>query len=212
VFRLDGHPQLGCTCWQGLALAAADQKDDIAKDIGAANTMVWRSQGGYKALNTDWVGVKVAIEKSLGSGDGRLAAHSARLVLALDVMYLQRCCPSWPDCPSRVLLPCMVGCCIPVYGPALTSLCREAPVACQQEGAGGGHWRGWPSCRLLCSPGWRPGKMLHSAAHGYPLLLSVISGCHVDVRPLNRHCCSCIAGDGCRCADRKGAAAGRQPW
>ena len=66
------HRLLGCTCGQGLALAAADEKDDIAKDIGAANTMVWRPQGGYKALNTDWVGVKVAIEKSLGSGDGRL--------------------------------------------------------------------------------------------------------------------------------------------
>lgn len=55
--------------FKGLALAAADEKDDVAKDIGAANTMVWRPQGGYKALNTDWVGVKIAIEKSLGSGD-----------------------------------------------------------------------------------------------------------------------------------------------
>ena len=58
---------------QGLALAAADEKDDVAQDIGAANTMVWRPQGGYKALNTDWVGVKIAIEKSLGSGEGGLA-------------------------------------------------------------------------------------------------------------------------------------------
>ena len=64
--------------WQGLALAAADEKDDVAKDIGAANTMVWRPQGGYKALNTDWVGVKIAIEKSLGSGDGGLAGLCAQ--------------------------------------------------------------------------------------------------------------------------------------
>lgn len=64
--------------WQGLALAAADEKDDVAKDIGAANTMVWRPQGGYKALNTDWVGVKIAIEKSLGSGDGWLSSLSVQ--------------------------------------------------------------------------------------------------------------------------------------
>jgi hypothetical protein len=63
---------------QGLALAAADEKDDVAQDIGAANTMVWRPQGGYKALNTDWVGVKIAIEKSLGSGEGGLASLCAQ--------------------------------------------------------------------------------------------------------------------------------------
>lgn len=46
--------------------------------------MVRRPEGGYKGLNTDWVGVKVAIEHSLSAdadaGAGaRLLLHEARL-------------------------------------------------------------------------------------------------------------------------------------
>lgn len=52
---------------QGKALAAAEVKDQIAQDIGAANTMVRQPDGGYKALNTDWVGVKVALEQAYGA-------------------------------------------------------------------------------------------------------------------------------------------------
>ncbi len=62
---------------QGQALALAGEKDPIAQRIGASNTLVRQPGGGWKALNTDWVGVTSALKLALGADSD--ANHKALL-------------------------------------------------------------------------------------------------------------------------------------
>lgn len=209
--------------WQGLALAAADEKDDVAKDIGAANTMVWRPQGGYKALNTDWVGVKIAIEKSLGSGDGGLAKP---------VCAAQRlACFAWRN---RHRLPGSWVCFSPnVDGlPALQSsslrkwLWLSAMAAPVQQTVPPfrllGRRRWWWALEAPArpSPTTQPRLVLRWVDVGASCLLSQLSTVSTPwVAPLRASrrtaglmlCAAYASGAGLRYAGRQGSAGGRQP-
>jgi len=49
------------------ALKEADEADDVAQRIGAANTLVRMENGDFKAYNTDWLAAISSIEKAMVS-------------------------------------------------------------------------------------------------------------------------------------------------
>ncbi|KAK9845273.1 hypothetical protein WJX81_001847 [Elliptochloris bilobata] len=55
------------------ALEAADEADEVAAKIGAANTLVRQPDGSLKAYNTDWSAALDAVEAGLGGGERPLA-------------------------------------------------------------------------------------------------------------------------------------------
>ena len=58
---------------QVAALEAADEVDEVAASIGAANTLVRQPDGRLKAYNTDWSAALDAVEAGLGGGARPLA-------------------------------------------------------------------------------------------------------------------------------------------
>ena len=58
---------------QVAALEAADEVDEVAASIGAANTLVRQPGGTLKAYNTDWSAALDAVEAGLGGGERPLA-------------------------------------------------------------------------------------------------------------------------------------------
>lgn len=78
--------------WHGLsvtiphktaALNAAAEKDPVADNIGAANTLVRLPSGGFKAYNTDWFAAIKSIEKSMGASSDDTSPLEGKTVVVI---------------------------------------------------------------------------------------------------------------------------------
>lgn len=63
------------------ALAAAVEADDVAQQIGAANTLVRCENGGFKAFNTDWLAAISSIENAMDGNSGESPLKGKKVVV-----------------------------------------------------------------------------------------------------------------------------------
>lgn len=101
---------------QEVALAAAEQASDLARRVGAANTLVRLPEGGWRAENTDVYGVTAALREAglvaaeqavvVGSGATARAVMAALADLGCQrVTFVSR----GPACPQALELAAALG-------------------------------------------------------------------------------------------------------